>query len=197
VLGCQPDLEVVGCAADGNEAVRLFGELRPDVTLMDLRMPGLGGVTAIARIRAGFPDARVVVLTTYDGDEDIYRALQAGARGYLLKDTATEELLRAIRVVSRGGRHVPAAVAARLTERAMAGPALTPREVEVLEQVAAGKTNKEIGAAFFIAEGTVKSHVVRILEKLGVRDRTEAVVEAMRRGILHFGGDKPAAEERR
>jgi two-component system NarL family response regulator len=128
----------------------------------------------------------VLVLTTYDGDEDVYRALQAGARGYLLKDATTEELLGAIRAVDRGERHVGAEVARRLADRAMAGPALSEREVEVLRQVAAGKTNKEIATALYIAEGTVKTHLASIHEKLGVRDRTEAVMVAVRRGILHL-----------
>ena len=123
----QPDMEVVGCAADGDEAARLYRDLRPDVTLMDLRMPRRGGLEAIAGIRAGDPDARILVLTTYDGDEDIYRALRAGARGYLLKDAATEDLVGAIRAVARGERHVPAAVAQRLADRAMAGPPLSDR----------------------------------------------------------------------
>jgi two-component system NarL family response regulator len=185
LLGYQPDMEVVGRAADGDEAVRLYGELRPDVTLMDLRMPRRGGVEATAAIRAADPGARVVVLTTFDGDEDVYRALEAGARGYLLKDATTEELLAAIRAVSRGERHVPAEVARRLADRAMSGPPLSVREVEVLRLVAAGKTNKEIAAVLFIAEATVKTHVNSIHEKLGVRDRTEAVMVAVRRGILH------------
>ncbi len=186
LVGYQSDLEVVGCAGDGEEAVRLYGELRPDVTLMDLRMPRLGGAQAIEAIRAADPEARVLVLTTYDGDEDVYRALQAGARGYLLKDAATDELLGAIRAVARGGRHVPAAVAQRLADRAMAGPPLSEREVEVLRLVAAGMTNKEIASALFIAEGTVKTHLNSIHEKLGVRDRTEAVMVALRRGMLHL-----------
>jgi DNA-binding NarL/FixJ family response regulator len=186
LVGYQADMEVVGSAPDGEEAVRLYGELRPDVTLMDLRMPRRGGLDAITAIRTIDPDAQILVLTTYDGDEDVYRSLQAGARGYLLKDAATEELVGAIRAVARGDRHIPAAVAQRLADRAMAGPPLTEREVEVLRLVAAGKTNKEIATALFIAEGTVKTHLNSIHEKLGVRDRTEAVMVAVRRGILHL-----------
>jgi DNA-binding NarL/FixJ family response regulator len=186
LVGYQADMEVVGRAADGAEAVRLYRELRPDVTLMDLRMPRLGGVEAIEAIRATDPDARMLVLTTYDGDEDVYRSLQAGARGYLLKDAATDELVGAIRAVARGERHIPAVVAQRLADRAMAGPPLSEREVEVLRLVAAGLANKEIAARLFIAEGTVKTHLSSIHEKLGVRDRTEAVMVAVRRGILHF-----------
>jgi two-component system NarL family response regulator len=186
LVGYQADMEVVGRASDGEEAVRLFQELHPDVTLMDLRMPRLGGVEAIAAIRATDAEARVLVLTTYDGDEDVYRSLQAGARGYLLKDAATDELLGAIRTVARGERYIPAIVAQRLADRAMAGPPLTEREVEVLQLVAAGMANKEIAARLFIAEGTVKTHLSSIHEKLNVRDRTEAVMVAVRRGILHF-----------
>ena len=185
LVGYQPDMDVVGCAADGDEAARLYRGLRPDVTLMDLRMPKRGGLEAIADIREADPDARILVLTTFDGDEDIYRALRAGARGYLLKDAATEDLVGAIRAVARGERHVPAAVAQRLADRAMSGPPLSDREVDVLRLVAAGMTNKEIGSALFIAEGTVKTHVNSVHEKLGARDRTEAVMIAMRRGILH------------
>jgi two-component system, NarL family, response regulator len=187
ILGFHKDMAVVGWAGDGQEAVEMFVRLRPDVTLMDRRMPRLGGAEAIAQIRSQHGTAAVIVLTTHGGDEDVYRALQAGARGYLLKDTTSEELLRAIRVVHGGSTHIPPEVSARLAERAIAGPSLSPREVEVLTQVAAGKTNKEIGTEFFITEGTVKSHLCSILEKLGVRDRTEAVVEAVRRGILRLG----------
>jgi len=186
ILGYQPDIEVVGQAADGRTAVQRYRELRPDVMLVDLRMPILAGVEVIAAIRDDFPVARLLVLTTYDGDEDVYRALEAGAQGYLLKDTTTEELLQAIRAIHRGERHVPPAVAARLVDRTMAGPALTQREIEVLRLVAAGKTNKEIASALFISEGTVKTHVNSIHEKLGVRDRTEAVMTALRRGILRL-----------
>jgi DNA-binding NarL/FixJ family response regulator len=186
LVGYQRDMQIVGCAADGEEAVRLYRELRPDVTLMDLRMPRLGGVEAIEAICATDPEARVLVLTTFDGDEDVYRSLRAGARGYLLKDAGTEELIGAIRTVGKGERYIPAAVAQRLADRAMAGPPLSEREVEVLRLVAAGKTNKEIASALFIAEGTVKTHLNTIHEKLGVRDRTEAVMVALRRGMLRI-----------
>ncbi len=186
IIGYQSDMEVVASVGNGREAVESFRELRPDVALLDLRMPEIGGVEAIEQIRCEFPSARIIVLTTYDGDEDVYRALQAGALGYLLKDTTTEAFLRAIRSVAAGRRYVPPEIAARLVERTMAGPGLTAREVEVLGALATGKTNKEIAAELFITEGTVKSHVNNILEKLGVRDRTEAVMEALRRGILHL-----------
>ena len=184
LVGYQADFEVAAWAADGTDAVRLFRELRPDVVLMDLRMPRMGGVEAIEAIRSADPQARILVLTTYDGDEEIYRVLQAGACGYLLKDASTEELIGAIRTVAQGGRHIPSAIAQRLADRAMSGPSLSEREVDVLRLVAAGLTNKEIAAKLFIAEGTVKTHLNSIHEKLGVRDRTEAVMVAVRRGIL-------------
>ena len=186
LVSYQPDMEVVGSVADGAEAVRLHKELRPDVTLMDLRMPRMGGVEAIKSIRAAGPEAPVLVLTTYDGDEDVYQALQAGACGYLLKDAETEELVGAIRTVAKGGRHIPSTIAQRLADRAMSGPPITEREIEVLRLVADGMTNKAIGAELFIAEGTVKTHLNSIHEKLGVRDRTEAVIVAVRRGILRL-----------
>jgi two-component system NarL family response regulator len=186
ICGYQPDIEVVGQAANGNQAVSLYQQLRPDVLLVDLRMPGRSGVEVIEAIRADDPNARVIVLTTFDGDEDIFRALEAGARGYLLKDSSTAELLEAIRGVHAGQRRVPPEVAARLVDRATGGPALSARELEVLGQIAAGKTNKEIASSLFISEGTVKTHINSIHEKLGVHDRTEAVMTALRRGILHL-----------
>ncbi len=184
VIDFQSDMTVVAHARDGIEAVTRWREHMPDVTLMDLAMPGGDGVQAIANICAVSPGARIIVLTTYDGDENIFRALEKGARGYLLKDCSTDDLLSAIRTVHAGGTHVAAKAAARLAERTMGGPALTPREVEVLENIAAGRSNKEIAALLFISEGTVKTHVLSIHEKLDVRDRTGAVVAAIRRGIL-------------
>lgn len=186
VLDLQPDLTVVGQAGSGGEAVERFRELRPDVTLMDLSMPEGDGVEAIAAIRREFPQARIVVLTTYDGDERIHRALGSGAKGYLLKDCSTAELVAAVREVHAGNAHVSAQAASRLAARATGGPALSRREVEVLQLVAAGRSNREIGAQLFISEGTVKTHLLSIHEKLGVRDRTEAVVVAMKRGILQL-----------
>jgi two-component system NarL family response regulator len=192
MIARRADLRVVGEAQDGAQAVDLALRHRPDVILMDLRMPGapgattLGGVDAIVQIRAAWPEARVIVLTTYDGDEDIYRALQAGAMGYLLKDTPRDELLDAIRAVHAGSRRLPPEVAAKLAERLTLEP-LTPRELDVLRLIVAGKSNKEIGAALTISEGTVKVHVNSLLGKLGVADRTQAVTEALRRGIVHLG----------
>jgi len=184
VLKFEPDMTVVGLARNGLEAVTQFGELKPDVALMDLAMPELDGAGAILAIRGEFPDARILVLTTYDNDESVFRALENGAKGYLLKDCSTADLLAAIRKIHAGGTHVSERAASRLAERAMAGGALSAREIEVLKWIAAGKSNKEIAALLFISEGTVKTHVLSIHEKLGVGDRTEAVVIAIKRGIL-------------
>src|SRR5262249_28651842 len=162
-------------ATNGREAIDQFRKLAPDVLLLDLRMPELSGVEVIAAVRSEKEDARVIVLTTFGGDEDVFRALAAGAAGYLLKDADSPDRVQAIRAVHEGGRFVPHAVAQRLVERTIAGPALTQREIEVLKLVAVGKTNKEIARLLFITEGTVKTHVNNIHEKLGVRDRTEAV----------------------
>ncbi len=179
------DFEIVAQAANGEQAVTLFHEHTPDVTLMDLRLPGIGGVETITRIRQTHPEARIIVLTTFDGDEDIYRALQAGARGYLLKGMDIAELIEAIRTVHRGKSRIPAAVAERLAER-LAGPALTERETDVLRLIVAGKSNKEIASALFISEATVKTHINNLLSKLGVSDRTQAATTALQRGIVHF-----------
>ncbi|HEY6403203.1 MAG TPA: response regulator transcription factor [Blastocatellia bacterium] len=184
IIDYQSDMTVVGHACNGEEAVERFAELQPDITLMDLRMPGMGGAPAIEAIRKKFGDARIIVLTTYDGDENIYRALKAGARGYLLKDSGKDDLLSAIRAVHEGRSYVPPEIATRLVTRTQAGAPLTTREIEVLQLIAEGKSNKEIGAALFISEGTVKTHVNSIHEKLSVSDRTEAVIVALKRGII-------------
>jgi DNA-binding NarL/FixJ family response regulator len=181
----QPDMSVVAEASDGEQAVEAFRQHRPDVTLMDLRLPGMSGVEAITAIRREFPSARVIVLTTYDGDEDIYRALQAGAQGYLLKDTFREELLEAIRAVNEGKRRIPGGIATRLAER-IGGNELTAREIEVLKLIVKGRSNREIASALVITEGTVKGHVNNILSKLGVADRTQAATTALQRGIIHL-----------
>lgn len=180
-----PDMTVVAEASDGKRAVELFRQYRPDVTIMDLRLPEMGGVDAIRAIRQEFPAARIIVLTTFDGDEDIYRALQAGARGYLLKDMFGEELMDAIRSVHAGKTRIPPAVAQRLAER-MGGPSLTGRELGVLKLIVAGKSNKEIGKELTISEATVKTHINSILSKLAVSDRTQAATTALQRGIVHF-----------
>lgn len=185
LLRTVPGFEIVGEAADGVQAVELFRKHRPDVTLMDLRLPKMNGVDAIARIRGEVPGARIIVLTTYDGDEDIYRALQAGAKGYLLKGMDLTELTEAVRTVHAGKSRIPSRVAEKLAER-MGGATLTARELEVLQLIVAGKSNKEIGAALFISEATVKTHVNSLLSKLGVEDRTQAATTALQRGIVHL-----------
>jgi DNA-binding NarL/FixJ family response regulator len=179
------DMEVVGEAADGQEALAVYRERRPDVVLMDLRMAGTNGVEATRAIRGEFPGARIIVLTTFDGDEDIYRALQAGAKGYLLKGMDTEELLGAIRAVHGGKSRIPGPVAERLAER-MNAPALTDRETQVLRLIVGGNSNKEIAGALFISEATVKTHINSLLSKLGVSDRTQAATTALQRGIVHL-----------
>ncbi len=178
-------LEVVGEATDGVEAIAQFRERRPAITLIDLRLPRMSGVEVIERLRMEEPKARFIVLTTYDGDEDIYRALKAGAKAYLLKGMTTEELVAAIRAVHEGKSHIPPAIAERLAER-MGTEDLTEREFEVLEQIVNGKSNKEIGAELDISEATVKTHINSLLSKLGVSDRTQAATEAIRRGIVPF-----------
>jgi two-component system NarL family response regulator len=185
LLERQPDLTVVAEAADGEEAVAEFRRHRPDVTLMDLRLRGLGGVEAVERICAEFPASRVLVLTTYDGDEEIYQALRAGARGYVLKGAPAEELLRAIRAVHGGAHPISPEAAARLAER-MLDTDLTPREVDVLRLVARGRSNKEIGAALAVTESTVKAYLHQIFGKMGVTDRTEAATQAIKRGIVRL-----------
>jgi two-component system NarL family response regulator len=185
MIARRADMQVAAEAEDGRRAVELARQLKPDVILLDLRMPEMGGVEAITHIRAERPEARIIVLTTYDGDEDIYRALQAGAKAYLLKDMPRDELLDAIRVVHAGHKRIPSEVAAKLAER-LTAKALTPRELEVLKLIVAGRSNKEIGAGLGIAEGTVKIHVNNLLGKLGVADRTQAVTEALKRGIVHL-----------
>jgi DNA-binding NarL/FixJ family response regulator len=178
-----PDMNVVAEAADGAEAVELFRKHRPDVTLMDLRLPRMSGVDAIKTIRGEFPTARVIVLTTFDGDENIFRALQAGARGYLLKDMFGDELMEAIRTVHGGKTRIPPEIAQRLAER-MGGPSLTNRELEVLGLIVSGKSNRDIGNELGISEATVKTHINNILSKLGVSDRTQAATTAIQRGIV-------------
>lgn len=178
-------LEVIAEASTGTEAVALFRQYQPDVVLMDLKMPQMGGVDAIAAIREESPNARIIVLTTYDGDEDIYRGLSAGARGYLLKNVTREELLDAIRRVHAGEKYIPAEVGARLAER-MNSPQLTERERQVLMLLTEGKSNQEIATALNVSEGTIKFHVNGIFRKLDVSDRTQAVLVALKRGIANL-----------
>jgi DNA-binding NarL/FixJ family response regulator len=186
MLAAEADLEVVAEAADGAEAVRLALELAPDVVLMDLRMTGVDGVEATARLTAEAPAIKVLILTTYDTDADIVRAVEAGATGYLLKDTPRADLAEAVRLAARGETVLAPAVAAKLVSRmrSPAAPPLTPREREVLALVARGLANAEIGRELFISEATVKTHLVRVCGKLGVDDRTAAVTKAMAQGLL-------------
>jgi DNA-binding NarL/FixJ family response regulator len=183
LLNVAADLHVVGEAADGIEAIAQFRKHQPDITLIDLRLPKLGGVDAITAIRKEAPNARFIVLTTYDGDEDIYRALKAGAKAYLLKGMTSEELMTAIRAVHAGKSHIPPAIAERLAER-MGTEELTPRESDVLEQIVRGRSNKEIASELEISEATVKTHINSLLAKLGVTDRTQATTAAIRRGLV-------------
>jgi DNA-binding NarL/FixJ family response regulator len=185
ILSNESDMQLVAEAGDGQEAVNRFREFHPDVTLMDLRMPRMDGVQATQTIRKEFPDARIIALTSYDGDQDIYRALEAGVRGYMLKEMVHTDVLRAIRTVYSGKRLMPHEVAERLTEY-FPQVALTPREVEVLGFVARGLANKEIAEKLGTASGTIKMHIQNILEKLGAADRTHAVTIAIQRGILHL-----------
>jgi DNA-binding NarL/FixJ family response regulator len=181
----QPDMRMVAAAASGEEALKCFQRHRPDVTLMDLQLPTMSGLDAIRAIRREDPQARIIVLTMYEGDEDIYRAIEAGATTYLLKDTLADDLIRIVRDVHAGGRPMPADVAERLAERDEQGT-LTRREVQVVEHIATGMRNKEIADVLKISEETVQAHVKNILAKLGVRDRTAAVTVALRRGIIHL-----------
>ena len=185
LLNIMPQIEVVGQAIDGLEAIDLHRTLRPDVTLMDLQLPRLGGVDAILRIRAEEPTARFIVLTTFDGDEDIFRSLQAGAKAYLLKGMTVEELTSTIQAVHSGKTRIAAPIAEKLAER-MSGQALTARELAVLERIVAGRANKEIATDLDISEATVKSHINNLLGKLNVTDRTQAATVAIQRGIVHL-----------
>lgn len=185
LLNTVPDLTVVADASDGQGAIEAYRKHKPDVTLMDLRLPKLGGADAISMIRQESPGARIIVLTTFDGDEDIFRALQAGAKGYLLKGTDADELTAAIRSVYAGKSKIPSFVAEKLAER-MGGPALTTRELEVLERIVAGRSNKEIASDLHISEATVKTHINSLLSKLNVSDRTQAATTALQRGIVHL-----------
>jgi DNA-binding NarL/FixJ family response regulator len=185
LLNTVPDMTVVAEASDGKDALDLFRQHQPDVTLMDLRLPNMSGVETVTEIRKQFTTARIIVLTTFDGDEDIYRALQAGARGYLLKGMFGEELMEAIRAVHAGKSRIPAVIAERLALR-MGGSPLTTRELDVLKLIVSGKSNKEIGTELAISEATVKTHINSILSKLSVTDRTQAATTALQRGLVHL-----------
>ena len=181
----QKDMKVVAAAATGEEGIRLFKSYRPDITLMDLNLPGISGLEAIAAIRKTAPDARIIVLTMYTGDENIHRALEAGAAAYVLKSTLSDDLIRVVRQVHAGARPMSPEVASQLAERGES-PALTPRELGVIEQMARGRRNKEIAEELGISDETIEVHARKIFKKLGVRDRTAAVMTALRRGILRL-----------
>jgi two-component system, NarL family, response regulator len=183
VFGAEPDVDIVAEAENGPDAIALYREHRPDIAVIDLRLPGKDGVEIVKEIRAEFQDARIVILTSSEGSEGVYRALQAGARAYLMKDAKGSELVRALRDVHAGKKVLPPEVAVRLAER-MPQSDLSPRELEVLRLVADGKSNKRIADALGLSEATVRTHVSNILSKLGVDDRTQAATEALRRGIL-------------
>lgn len=185
LVNTEPDFEVVGEAADGKQAVEGFEKHKPDLVLMDLRMPVKDGIRATAEIRAKHPNARVLMLTTFDGDTDIHRAMEAGAQGYVLKNSTGDKLIPALRAVAAGQRWIPKEVATRLASRNMFEE-LTPRELQVLEQMAKGLANKEIADVLNITAHTVKDHLKNILGKLHVADRTEAVTVALQRGIIHL-----------
>ena len=185
ILNDQPDIAVIAQAAGGAEAIRKFRQHRPDVTLLDLRLPDMSGIDVLIAIRAEFCDAKVLVLTTVTGDVAIQRALKAGARGYILKSMSPPEMTKAIRQLNYGKRHVPPEVAAQIAEH-MGEPELTVRELEVLRHLAGGNRNRDIGDLLFVSEETIKAHVKNIMEKLGASDRTEAIAIAVRRGIMQL-----------
>ena len=185
MIRSQRDMELVAEASTGKEGLERFREHRPDITLMDLRLPDMNGVDVMAAIRAEFPDARIIVLTTFEGDVEIQRALEAGARGYLLKSMPPKELLEGIRQVHAGKKRIPPEIVAHLAEH-LSDETLTSREVEVLREVAGGNRNRDIAERLFISEETVKVHVKHVMEKLGASDRTEAVAIAIRRGIIQL-----------
>ena len=185
VINDQPDMQVVADAATGGQAIAQFRQHLPDVTLLDLRLPDMSGIDALVAIRREFPEARIIMLTTFEGDVEVQRALEAGARGYLFKSMAPESMFQVIRKVHTGKTHVPDEIAMHLAEH-VADEQLTRRELDVLEQMACGNRNRDIAAKLFVAEGTVKIHVKNILQKLGATDRTHAVAIAVRRGIIRL-----------
>jgi DNA-binding NarL/FixJ family response regulator len=185
IINSQPDMELVSQAATGAEAIQHYRLHRPDITLMDLRLPDLSGIDAMIAIRAEFPEARIIMLTTFEGDVELQRALQAGARGYLLKNMPPAELIQGIRQVHAGKKRIPTELAAQLAEH-VSDDNLTAREVEVLRQVSGGNRNRDIAEILHISEETVKVHVKHIMEKLGARDRTQAISIAVRRGIIQL-----------
>jgi DNA-binding NarL/FixJ family response regulator len=185
IINNQPDMALVSQATNGTEAIQYHREHRPDVTLMDLRLPDVSGIDAMIAIRAESPEARIVMLTTFEGDVEIQRAMGAGARGYLLKNMPPSELVEVIRQVHAGKKRLPAEVMSQLAEH-MSDEALTPREIEVLRQIAGGNRNRDIGDRLFISEETVKVHIKHLMDKLGARDRSQAIAIAVRRGIIQL-----------
>lgn len=185
IINSQPDMVLVSQAANGAEAIQQFRQHKPDVTLMDLRLPDLNGIDVMIAIRAEFPEARIIMLTTFEGDVEIQRALEAGARGYLLKNMPPSELAQVIRQVHAGKKRIPPEIAAHLAEH-MSDDSLTAREVEVLQQIAGGNRNRDIGELLHISEETVKVHIKHIMDKLGAKDRTQAIAIAVRRGIIQL-----------
>lgn len=185
VINSQPDMQMIAEAASAHDGMLQFRKHLPDVTLMDLRLPDMSGVDAIVAIRAEFPDARIIMLTTFEGDVEIQRALEAGASGYMLKSMPPKDLVEGIRQVHAGKKRIPPQLAAQLAEH-MSDEALTTREIEVLRQIAEGNRNRDIGEKLFITEETVKVHIKHIMEKLGASDRTQAIAIAIRRGIIHL-----------
>jgi DNA-binding NarL/FixJ family response regulator len=185
IIRNEPDMLLVGEAANGREAMHGMRQHQPDITLMDLRLPDISGIDAMVAIRAEFPDARVIILTTSEGDAEIHRALEAGAQGYMLKSMPRKQLVEMVRRVHAGKKHIPPEVAAQLAEH-LGDESLSKREVEVLQKVASGKRNIDIAELLFISEETVKGHLKHIMEKLGARDRTEAVAIGIRRGMIHL-----------
>jgi DNA-binding NarL/FixJ family response regulator len=185
VINDQRDMQVVADAATGGQAIAQFRQHLPDVTLLDLRLPDMSGIDALVALRREFPQARIIMLTTFEGDVEVQRALEAGARGYLFKSMAPESMFQVIRQVHHGKAHVPAEIAMHLAEH-LSDERLTPRELDVLHQIAEGNRNSDIAAKLFVAEGTVKVHVKNIMQKLGASDRTHAITIAVRRGIIRL-----------
>jgi DNA-binding NarL/FixJ family response regulator len=185
LIKSQPDMVLVGEASTGRDAIQLFQKHQPDVTLMDLRLPDMNGIDVMIAIRTEFPDARIIMLTTFEGDVEIQRALEAGARGYMLKSMPPKELLEVIRQVHAGKKRIPPEIAAHIAEH-ISDEDLTEREVEVLREIAGGNRNRDIAGKLFITEETVKVHIKHIMEKLGASDRTQAVAIGVRRGIIQL-----------
>jgi DNA-binding NarL/FixJ family response regulator len=185
LINDQTDMCIVGQGSTGHEGIKLFRDLNPDVALMDLRLPDISGIDAMLTIRSEFPEARVIIVTSSEGDVEMQRALEGGAKGYMLKSMPPKEVLEAIRKVHAGKKAIPAEIATRLADH-LSDEALTAREIEILQQVAEGNRNRDIADRFFISEGTVKVHIKHIMEKLGANDRTQAITIAVRRGIIHL-----------